>query len=54
MACFFLHMLLHLSFFLVCSCEGLVIKTLSVDAAYEPGKAKWVKLKKDYLERYGE
>lgn len=32
------------------SCEGLVIKTLGVDAAYEPGKAKWVKLKKDYLE----
>ena len=41
-------------FFIFYNCEGLVMKTLSVDAAYELGKAKWVKLKKEYLERYEE
>ncbi|KMT03779.1 hypothetical protein BVRB_8g189260 isoform B [Beta vulgaris subsp. vulgaris] len=32
------------------SCEGLMIKQLGKVSIYEPGKRKWLKLKKDFVE----
>ena len=36
------------------SCEGLMIKSLEVDASYVPNKRNWFKMKKDYMDGCGD